>query len=401
MTAPRFWLATALFHAVLLAACARVWIAWKDARRCRRAGRAWLAVLARDVVVLGLLAGATSVLATAIASLEDLRHLWLGICARLMGQAIIGEAIVLGLGLALSHRRAGCRWRSATLAAVALGLLAVYVDAYRIEPDLLRVRHHRVDEAAGLEDARTIRILHLTDIQTPAIGAHEERALRTGMMMRPDLIVLTGDYVQDAMGRPTEREAARDLRSLMLRIGFSAPLGVFATEGDVGPPCREVFAGTRVRCLVDETALVPLPGGESLAITGLSRGRGRERSTACLARLLAAAPPAAYRLFISHAPDFVDAMPARVDLVLAGHTHGGQVVLPFFGPPKTAIRLPRLYAGGLHDYEGIPLHVSRGVGMERGFAVPVRFLCPPEICVLDWRLPPRLALTAAVSADGR
>jgi predicted MPP superfamily phosphohydrolase len=73
--------------------------------------------------------------------------------------------------------------------------------------------------------------------------------------------------------------------------------------------------------------------------------------------------------------------------VLAGHTHGGQVVVPFFGPPVTAIRLPRRYAGGLNDYEGTPLHVSRGVGMERGFAPQLRFLCPPEICVIDLKLP--------------
>jgi predicted MPP superfamily phosphohydrolase len=82
-------------------------------------------------------------------------------------------------------------------------------------------------------------------------------------------------------------------------------------------------------------------------------------------------------------------MPVDVALVLAGHTHGGQVVIPLFGPPVTASRLPRAYAGGLHDFRGIPLHVSRGVGMERGFAPPVRFLCPPEICVLELRLPRR------------
>jgi predicted MPP superfamily phosphohydrolase len=60
-------------------------------------------------------------------------------------------------------------------------------------------------------------------------------------------------------------------------------------------------------------------------------------------------------------------------------------VLPFFGPIVTASRLPRRYAGDLNDYRGTPLHVSRGVGMERGFSPPVRFLCPPEICLLDVR----------------
>jgi hypothetical protein len=137
---------------------------------------------------------------------------------------------------------------------------------------------------------------------------------------------------------------------------------------------------------VDETTVVTLPGGDTLAITGLSRPHGRVRDPAWLAWLMRQGPRTDHRIVISHAPDFVDSMPKPVDLVLAGHTHGGQVVIPFFGPPITASRLPRLYAGGLHDYRGIPLHVSRGVGMERGFAPPVRFLCPPEICVVDLRL---------------
>ena len=63
-----------------------------------------------------------------------------------------------------------------------------------------------------------------------------------------------------------------------------------------------------------------------------------------------------------------------------------QIVLPFLGPPLTLTTLPRRYAaGGLTEYRGIPLHVSRGVGMERGSAPQVRFLCPPEICLLTIR----------------
>jgi predicted MPP superfamily phosphohydrolase len=301
-----------------------------------------------------------------------------------MGQALFGEAIVLAAALGWAHRRVGRRTRAAAFNLGAAGLVLLYVQAYRIEPRMLKVRRHVVN--ADFRDAASIRILHLTDIQTPVIGAHEERALRAGLASRPDLIVLTGDYVQDALGRPTEDDAARDLRALMMRIGFDAPLGVYATEGDVGPSCREVFAGTPVRCLVDASTVVTLPDGDTLGITGLSRGRGRERDPAWLAWLLSKGPGAGHRMVISHSPDFVDAMPVSVDLVLAGHTHGGQFVLPFFGPVVTASRLPRLFAGGLHDFRGTPLHVSRGVGMERAFSPPVRFLCPPEICVLDLRL---------------
>ena len=385
MTPERYLLAMILFHTMTLGiACAVAARWWRTGREALPARR-WIRSLAIDVGTASIVTYGVALSATTVVNLDYGRRVYLGeISGRLMGQALFGEAILLAAALAVAHRGARRPARAAACAFCALGLLAVYFEAYRVEPRMLKVRRHVVN--ADRRDASSIRILHLTDIQTPAIGAHEERALRTGLASRPDLIVLTGDYVQDALGRPTEDDAARDLRALMARIGFDAPLGVYATEGDVGPSCREVFAGTAVRCLVDANTIVELPDGDTLGITGLSRGRGRERDPAWLAWLLSKGPGADHRIVISHSPDFVDAMPVDVDLVLAGHTHGGQFVVPFFGPVVTASRLPRLFAGGLHDFRGTPLHVSRGVGMERGFSPPVRFLCPPEICVLDLRL---------------
>jgi uncharacterized protein len=386
MTPARYLLAMVLFHA---AACLIGWrlVARWTSARCRLDGLRWARAIAADFGAASVLTYAAALLATIVANASYLQRIWLGqISGRLMGQALFGEAILVAAVFGDRHRRAGRPLPALLGGLSAAVLVAVYVDAYRVEPTLLRVRTHVVDDAPGELDARTVRILQLTDIQTPSIGPHEELALRAGLSYRPDLIVLTGDYVQDALGRPTEQAAARDLRAMIDRVGFDAPLGIFATEGDVGPPCREVFAGTRVHCLTDASETVTFPDGGTLGITGLSRGRGRERNPVWLARLLSRGPGADHRIVISHAPDFVDAMPVDVDLVLAGHTHGGQVVIPFFGPLETAIRLPRVYAGGLHDFNGIPLHVSRGVGMERGFAPPVRFFCPPEICVLDLRL---------------
>ena len=263
MTPDRFWLAAAFFHLVVLAASWRMARTWQHSGRCRLPTAAWLGTLARDAGSLAVFAYAISLLAPTVMNLDDLVRLRAGsISARLMGQLLFGEAILFSVVLGASHRRAGRPGRGAVLGVAALGLLAIYVEGYRVEPNMLHVRRHFVDRASGATDGMALRILHITDIQTPVIGPHEERALRTGLSYRPDLIVLTGDYVQDALGRPTEEEAAHDLRALITRIGFQAPLGVFATEGDVGPPCRDVFAGTVVRCLVDASALVALPGGD-------------------------------------------------------------------------------------------------------------------------------------------
>lgn len=387
MTHGRFLAAVALFHvlAAALVLAAAAW--WRPAARARGPRLRWTSSLAAQAAALAValyLLALGSVVAVTLD--RDWGQRFAPASGRLMSQAVFLEGALFAAALAAVHGRAGARGRAWGLAALSAAVAAVYVDAVHVEPRLLRVREHALDRSGG-RPARTLRILHLSDLQTPAIGPHEERALRTGLSYRPDLIVLTGDYVQEDLALPTEDDAARDLRALMARIGFTAPLGVLATEGDAGPPCAEVFEGTPVRCLADETVLLEPPGLEPIAVTALSRTRGRVREPRWLEALFARGPAAPHRLVISHAPDFVDALPAPVDLALAGHTHGGQVALPFLGPLRTGTRLPRRYAGDLHDFAGTPLHVTRGVGMERDFAPPVRFLCPPEICVLDVRLP--------------
>ena len=95
-------------------------------------------------------------------------------------------------------------------------------------------------------------------------------------------------------------------------------------------------------------------------------------------------PDARTHIVVGHAPDFalgsVDA-----DLLLAGHTHGGQVQIPFFGPIYTFSSVPRTWGGGgLHSLSGDRvLYVSRGTGMERADAPRLRFNCRPELTVLE------------------
>jgi hypothetical protein len=86
---------------------------------------------------------------------------------------------------------------------------------------------------------------------------------------------------------------------------------------------------------------------------------------------------------LGHAPDFADTLPPA-DLLLAGHVHGGQVRLPFLGPIFTLSRLPRAWTSGTRVLEnGATLHVSRGIGLERMDAPRMRFLCRPELVIVE------------------
>lgn len=308
--------------------------------------------------------------------------------ARFLAQGTFGEGSLFLLFAAAVHLRfPALRWRGTILATAGLLLVSIYWEAYHRCPQDLQVRRYRLDLSGGRPAARTLRILHLSDFQTHRIGPFEERVVREAARQPADLAVFTGDYVQPRMG--SSREAAGvAFNALFRRAGIRPPLGFYAVEGDCERTgWQELFAGTGVRCLVDETVRIPLPDGRSLALVGLSLETSRTRDPEALPSVLRSGSPADLRIVMGHSPDWVDTLPTgeRVHLALAGHTHGGQVVLPFLGPLLTLSRLSPRYAGGLNDYHGTPLHVCRGTGMERDTAPQVRFLCPPEICVLEIR----------------
>jgi len=107
-----------------------------------------------------------------------------------------------------------------------------------------------------------------------------------------------------------------------------------------------------------------------------------------MARLEGARGAADIRILLAHRPDAVLDLPprARTDLVVAGHTHGGQIQLPLVGPPLLFSDVPRrVGAGGLHELDGRRIYVSRGLGVERGRAPRLRLNAPPEITLLALR----------------
>jgi len=197
--------------------------------------------------------------------------------------------------------------------------------------------------------------------------------------------VLTGDYVNDSRTLP---ERAEDMAACAREVArLRAPLGVFAIFGnhDFPPPPADPPLGpwrnAGVTPLLDEAAPLTIRGAR-LFLIGLRSSLVRPiRPEQVLDALPRDARTA--RLLLWHEPDRADeSARAGAGAQLSGHTHGGQVVLPGTGPlvlPPQGQKFP----AGRYDVEGMPLYVTRGVGM---LPPRVRFCCPPEVTVLRlWR----------------
>ncbi len=265
------------------------------------------------------------------------------------------------------------------VAATALAPLGWYATHHA--PFDLRLEQERVvltDERAG---AGPVRVGVISDIQTIEVTDHERRAVRLVMEQDPDLVLVPGDVFQGTAGQFTaNREALRELFRSMQASG-----GVFVVPGDTDGPdeLHQVLEGTPAVLLDDEVVEVTI-GDRRLQVGGV--GLLPSPAGFDVLEALDMAPREDVRILLGHRPGWVYQVPSGggVDLVVAGHTHGGQIQVPGLGAIVTNSDVPRsVAAGGLHEIGGTSIYVSSGVGHEQQGAPQVRLFAPPSVAILD------------------
>jgi len=249
-----------------------------------------------------------------------------------------------------------------------------------IEPGWVVTRETRLTIARWPAALGPLRIVALSDLHTGAPHVTVEKLTEIVARVNaehPDLIVLLGDYVIHGVigGRFVEPE-----RTAAALRGLAAPLGVLAVLGNHdwwydGGGVSRALAEAGIRVLEDTAAPIETRGGP-LWIAGVSDLYTRP---ADIGRALASVPEGAPVIVLTHNPDIFVRIPPRVLLTLAGHTHGGQVNLPFFGRLIVPSRYGERFAIGHVREDGRDLFVTPGIGTS---IVPVRFGVPPEISVL-------------------
>ena len=277
--------------------------------------------------------------------------------------------------------------------AAAISSVGLGSYAFAVEPGLmLDVTPYRLRPPGWPSGHRPFRIAVIADIHAcdPWMPvARIDGIVETANALEPDLIVLLGDYVAGIhrfrTGIVPISAWSRSLRRL------ASPNGVYAVLGNHdwwtdGPGVVAGLQDNDVVAMENEAVLISPPDhppfwlaglGDQLADFHAGDYRGRDDLPGTLARIPDDGKPV---LLLVHEPDIFPKVPDRVSLTLAGHTHGGQVSLPFAGRPFVPSRYGQRYAYGHIVENGRNLLVSGGLGCS---GVPIRFGVPPEIVMVE------------------
>ena len=299
-------------------------------------------------------------------------------CGAILGPVAAG---LIWRRLSPARRRSG-----AVLARLALLALAyvLAVWGFLIEPQTLVVRRVSIESATWRGPPLRIGVLSDTHVGAQVSPERVSRVVATLSRQRPDLIVFLGDYV-GGHGPEAARSArvrAAILRGVAALDGAHAPLGRIAILGNHdwwydGPAIEAALRRANIPVLENDAIRIARPGGPFWVAAVADRATRRARPS--VARALSGVPATEPVIMLTHWPDPWRTVPPRVALTLAGHTHCGQVNLPFVGRLVAASPGSRRWPCGLYEEGGRKLFVTGGLGVS---ILPVRFRAPPEIVIL-------------------
>lgn len=264
--------------------------------------------------------------------------------------------------------RCSSRVRRTIVALVALGALCT-IYGYFIEPHWLQVNRLSLS-SSKIEPGKTFRIIQISDLHCGRRTGVEDLLPALVAAEHPDLIVFTGDMLNDLEGLPRARQ-------MFLKLAMIAP--VYAIPGNADDKVlgeKDPYMGISAHYLRNEVAEVNTKGTWVRLL-----GTVTDHSSAM--KWLETLPEDGFTILLHHCPQLLPVASGShgVDLFLSGHTHGGQVALPWFGAIIGTGGTSGLYGSGLYREGTMHAHVNVGLGTSKVF--PFRFLVRPEITVID------------------
>lgn len=279
-------------------------------------------------------------------------------------------------------RRTFLRGLGGTFAAAAS---ATGIYGYAAEPHWLAVHRVEIPLPRGSAGTRPIRLLHLSDLHLSRWVSVDfiAEAIALGLAEKPDVAVITGDFFTGGLSR--DAAYADALRMLSAAVPAFASLGNHdggrwaAYSFGLGTPEQALWLlrEANITCLINQARALTVRGRRIMLIGlgDLWAGMCDPGPAFSQVKPLDPAP----RILLSHNPDTTQILrPFNWDAMLCGHTHGGQLRLPFLGAPFAPVEDKR-FIEGLHRWENRWLYITRGVGNLHG----VRINCRPQVSIVD------------------
>ncbi|MBN1918023.1 MAG: metallophosphoesterase [Verrucomicrobia bacterium] len=253
--------------------------------------------------------------------------------------------------------------------------LAIYMF---FEARVLKVRRLTLRFPTLPEAFDGFTLLHLSDLHLMRFGTIPRQLLEVLPTLPADLVVLTGDYKRHTFSSDAPIPAWMG----RLVAACAAPRPALAVLGNKDSlETKRTFAPHGIDMLINESRTLQR-GGQQIHVLGVDAQSPVLRPDRAAA-ILDGLPQEGFRILLAHTPDYVRAASERgIELVLAGDTHGGQILLPFVGAIKVKARLGRRYCRGIIREGATTLYISSGCGTAN---LPFRLLCPPEVSMLTLR----------------
>lgn len=258
---------------------------------------------------------------------------------------------------------------SVVMASILVLEISCVIDAIYIEPNYLDVTQITLKNHKITRKGTRIRICQISDLHFAEEVPLVSRTIRTINQLKPDFVILTGDYLSD----PAKTEnLSRFIRALKPRVATYAVTG----NWDVNFDAPKLFHRAGIP-LLDKDLWFDRIGDTQIVFAGLY-GRNNQMVFA------SSALRDAVKIVLGHNPDDVYRIRSwHVDYYFSGHTHGGQFRLPFWGPIETVSEFGKRYDIGPYKVGKTWMYVNRGLIFEKAFSLKIRFLCRPEITVVD------------------
>jgi len=268
--------------------------------------------------------------------------------------------------------------RRTFLRLAAYGLATTLAGSYSVfvERNIVLVNRYTIPLKDLPPSFHGFTIAHLTDLHLGFLvsPAFIERVVAKTNALRPDAIVCTGDYVHKKEAKKEIEQVWPLLTTLQARYGVFSVLGNHDHWADTE---RSLYWLERSGQNLRHQCKVITKGKERIVLGGAG---DYWQDQLKIDQAFASSDEHDCRILLAHNPDSVDThFKTPISLVLSGHTHGGQVVLPFVGPPLLPVNNKK-YSSGLIRTDKTQLFISRGIGWT---IYPVRFNCYPEIALLE------------------